>query len=588
MTAPLEDYAMIGDRRTAALVGLDGSIDWLCWPRFDSDACFAALLGGPENGRWLLAPAQTVRAVRRYQTDTVVLETDFEAAAWAVRVIDFMPLDDANSSLVRIVVGLRGHAPMRMVLAMRFDFGKIPPWTEATESGFIARIGPDLGVLHADVPVDVRHWGAEATFSVAAGQRVTFTLRYGHACANLPDLLDAEEALTRTQDAWRGWIGCFDKPTDWPEAVRRSLLTVRALTEVWNGGVVAAPTTSLPEKPGGTSNWDYRYCWLRDATFTIGALLNAGFHEEARQWRDWILRALAGTPSELRIMYRLDGSRHLNEWLVDWLPGYRWSRPVRVGNAAAAQRQIDVLGELLDSFALLSRAGMETSEHQRHVARAIAERIEATWQENGQGIWELRAEPRQYTYSKAMAWVGVDRFLRHAALHGGTEPDVLRRMAGLRATIHETVCREGFHPGLGTFVQHYGGQTLDASLLLLPLVGFLPVDDPRIAGTIAAVERELVVDGLVWRKSPGTEPEGAFLACSCWLADCRKMQGRDAEAREGFERLLSVRNDVGLLSEEYSICGRHLSGNFPQTLSHLALITTALGLSGPVLQRGGA
>ena len=351
---------------------------------------------------------------------------------------------------------------------------------------------------------------------------------------------------------------------------------------------MAAPTTSLPEKPGGSSNWDYRYTWLRDATFTIGALLNAGYHKEAQQWRDWILRAIGGTPSELRILYRVDGSRHVNEWSADWLPGYRWARPVRVGNAAAAQRQIDVLGEVLDTLGLASRAGIQVSSQETHVARAIAERIEAIWQDMGQGVWESRGEPRRYTYSKVMAWVGVDRFIRHEQLRGTTEPSVLRRLAALRERIHREVCEEGYHAGLGTFVQHYGGQVLDGSLLLMPLVGFLPANEPRMAGTIAAIERELMEDGLVRRKrGEGPEPEGAFLACSCWLADCRRLQGRDKDARDTFERVLSVRNDVGLLSEEYNLRGRHLAGNFPQALSHLALVTTGLGLSGPVLERGG-
>jgi len=331
----------------------------------------------------------------------------------------------------------------------------------------------------------------------------------------------------------------------------------------------------------------YRFCWLRDATFTIGTLLNAGYHQEAQQWRDWILRALAGTPSELRIMYRVDGSRHVNEWEVDWLPGYRWARPVRVGNAAAAQRQLDVLGDVLDTMALSIQAGLPVTSQQQHVARAITERIEAIWQEPGQGVWESRGEPRQYTYAKVMAWAGVDRFLRHHVLHGTMEPEALRRLEALRARIHQQVCEEGYHPGLGTFVQYYGGEAPDGSLLLMPLVGFLRVDDPRMAGTIAAIERDLMHDGLVWRKHGDGEPEGAFLACSCWLADCRSLQGRDAEAREVFERMLLVRNDVGLLSEEYNLRGRHLAGNFPQALSHLALVTTALGLSGPVLQRGG-
>ena len=588
MTAPIEDYALIGDRETAALVRRNGSIDWLCWPRFDSDACFAALLGGPANGRWSIAPAQQARITRRYQPDTMVLETDFEVGASAVRVIDFMPPRDGHSSLVRIVSGLRGRTKMQLDLNLRFDYGKIPPWTEPHEQGFLARIGPDLGIFRSSVPVEMQPGGAHAAFEVSAGERIAFTLRYGDSCQAPPPALDAEHTLFATQKYWREWIGRFDKPTHWPGAVRRSLLVLRTLINGPTGGLVAAPTTSLPEKPGGASNWDYRFCWLRDATFTIATLLNAGYHEEAQQWRAWILRAVAGTPSELRIMYRVDGGRHVNEWTVDWLPGYRWASPVRVGNAAAAQRQIDVLGEVLDAFGLATQAGLDPSSQEVHVSRALAERIETIWQKPGHGVWESRGEELHYTYSKVMAWVGIDRFLRHAKLHEAADADLLRRLAALRGRIHAEVCEEGYHTGLGRFVQHYGGHALDASLLLLPLVGFLPVSDPRIAGTIAAVERELLEDGLVRRKSAeGPEPEGAFLACTFWLADCRSLQGREAEARGAFERVLSVRNDLGLLSEEYNVRGRHLAGNFPQALSHLALVTTALGLSGPVLQRGG-
>jgi GH15 family glucan-1,4-alpha-glucosidase len=587
MAAPLEDYALIGDRGTAALVRRDASIDWLCWPGFDSDACFAALLGREENGRWRIAPAQPTQTTRRYQTDTAVLETDFISGGDAVRVIDFMPPRvDAGSSVVRIVTGLRGQMAMTLDLDLRFDYGKLPPWTEATADGFVGRIGPDLVAFHAPVAVQPRQGGAGAAFDVSEGQRLAFVLRHGASSRAPPPPLDAEAALAATQQDGRDWIGRFDRPTHWPDAVRRSLLTLRALTDAATGGLVAAPTTSLPEAPGGALNWDYRYCWLRDATFTIGALLNAGYHGEAQHWRDWMLRAVGGTPSELQIMYRVDGSRHVNEWSLDWLPGYRWARPVRIGNAAAAQRQIDVLGEVLDAFDMAARAGLAASAQERHVARAIAQRIEAIWQDPGQGVWESRAEARQYTYSKVMAWVGVDRCLRHPALQG--ETDRRRRLVALRARIHDEVCAEAYHRGLGHFVQHYGGQKLDASLLLLPLVGFLPVDDPRIAGTIAAVERELMQDGLVRRtRAQGENPEGAFLACTCWLADCRSLQGRASAAREALERVLSVRNDLGLLSEEYDLRGRHLAGNFPQALSHLAVVNTALGLSGPVLQRGG-
>ena len=593
MTAPLEDYAMIGDRRTAALVCRNGSIDWLCWPRFDSDACFAALLGFSDHGSWVIAPEAPADVSRRYQDGTMVLETDFEAVDFAVRLTDFMPIrtglsSTGLSSVVRIVEGLRGQVPMRFDLRIRFDYGKLPLWTEATPDGLLGHIGPDLVVLRGPVPFQISHQRTTAAFNVCKGQRLVFMLQYGDACEPPPAAFDPFEALAETQRDWRDWIGQFDKPTDWPEATRRSLLTLRALIDARSGGLVAAPTTSLPETPGGPDNWDYRFCWLRDATFTISALLNAGYHQEALDWRDWILRALGGTPSELRILYRVDGSRHVTEWEVDWLPGYRYARPVRVGNKAAVQRQIDVLGEVLDTMGLSARVGLEITSQQQCISRAIAERIEALWREMGQGIWESRGEPRHYTYGKVMAWVGIDRVLRHEQLLGDVDPNMRQRLQRLRAEIHRDVCEEGYHTGLESFVQYYGGEMLDASLLLMPLVGFLPVDDPRIANTIAAIERELMQDGLVRRKAPsGDNPEGAFLACSCWLADCREMQGRRQEAREVLERLLSVGNDVGLLSEQYDLRGKCLSGNFPQALTHLAVVTSTLGLSGPIVQRSG-
>ncbi len=590
MTNRVENYGLIGDGETAALVSRDGSIDWLCWPRFDSDACFAALLGKPEHGCWLIAPEPpAARVERRYQTDTLVLETDFETASGSVRLIDFMPMRSGASSLVRIVVGLRGTVPMRLSLALRFDYGAMPPWTEASADGFVARIGPDLVTLRSPVAVCAGHGATRATFDIAAGQRLAFVLSYGPSHQAPPPPIDAERALGDTQAYWRDWIGRFDKPCDWADAVRRSLITLKALVHRPTGGIVAAPTTSLPEKPGGSFNWDYRYSWLRNSTFTLGALLNAGYLEEARAWQDWLLRAVAGGPDRIRIMYRVDGARHLEEWTADWLPGFRSAVPVRIGNAAAAQRQVDVHGELLELFDLAERAGISGSAQGHHIAAAIAEHLETVWDLPGHGMWESRAEPRDYTYSRVMAWVGVDRFIRRAERSGSADPAMLRRMQTLRARIHADVCENGYDDGLGHFVQHYGSQTLDASLLLLPVVGFLPPDDPRIASTIAAIEQQLMQDGLVRRtRAEGSDPEGAFLACSFWLADCRLMQGRRDEARETLERVLAVRNDLGLLAEEYNVPGRHLAGNFPQALSHLGLITTALSLCGPVLSRGGA
>ncbi len=594
MSSPIADYALIGDGETAALVSRTGSVDWLCWPTFDSDSCFAALLGTPEHGCWQLHPAGAVQGItRRYQADTLVLETDFETEEGAVRLIDFMPERQRFSSLVRIVVGLRGSVAMRSDLLMRFDYGSLPPWCEAMADGAVARVGPDAVVLRASVPVDIRESCQASEFTVAAGDRLAFVLSHGPSSQGLPGPVDAEAALMATQTYWRDWIGQFDDgKTKWAAEVRRSLITLKALIYRPSGGLVAAPTTSLPETPGGDMNWDYRYCWLRDATFTVGALLNAGFHHEAREWRDWLLRAIAGSPERMRIMYRIDGSRHLSEWMVDTLPGYRYASPVRVGNAASTQHQIDVFGEVLDCLSLARKGGLDTTEQEKAVQAKIAEHLEKVWNTAGSGVWESRGEPRRYTYSTAMAWVGIDRVLRFLHSEEGrvdADPAMVQRLTALRQTIHDEVCREGWNEGLGTFTQHYGGQEIDASLLLLPLVGFLPADDPRMAATIETIRRELTEGGLVrrTRAKPGETAEGAFLACSCWMADCLSLQGRHDEAREQFERVLALCNDVGLLSEEYNVPGKHLAGNFPQALTHLALVNTALGLSGHVLHRGG-
>lgn len=597
MSNPIEDYALIGDGETAALVSREGSIDWLCWPRFDDDSCFAALLGTPENGRWLLGPAVTVvSSSRRYQRDTLVMETDLETADGAIRLIDFMLMREGSTSpLVRLVVGLRGRVVSRMELQLRFDYGTLPPWSEQTANGIVAKVGPDLIVLHAPVAIEVQQHMSQATFTVEVGQRLAFVLSYSPAHLPVPSRIDAERALTVTQSFWREWAGRFDDSrTQWPEAVRRSLITLKAMIHRPSGGLVAAPTTSLPEAPGGKMNWDYRYCWLRDSTFTLGALLNAGYRHEAEQWRDWLLRAIAGSPERMRIMYRIDGARHLSEWSVDDLPGYRHAVPVRVGNAASTQHQIDVFGEVLDCLSLAREGGVPTSAQQAFAERKIVEHLEKVWNTKGSGVWESRDELRQYTYSKAMAWVGIDRFLREygerLSASGDEDAALVHRLSALRQTIHDEVCREGWNEGLGTFTQYYGGQEIDASLLLMPLVGFLPADDPRMRSTIDTIQRELSEDGLIRRmkaKSDGPN-EGAFLACSFWMADCLNLLGRTDEARAQLERALSVRNDVGLLSEEYDVPGRHLAGNFPQALSHLALVNTALGLSGPVLNRGGA
>ena len=452
MSSPIEDYALIGDGQTAALVNRNGSIDWLCWPRFDSDSCFAALLGTTEHGRWQLSPEATVRSTsRRYQSDTLIIETDLETDDGAVRLIDFMPERETFSSLVRIVVGLRGSVAMRSDLRMRFDYGALPPWCEQTDDGVIARLGPDLIVLRAAVPVSVHENCQISEFTVTAGERVAFVLSHGSSAEAVPGPFDVEKALEATQTFWRDWIGQFDNTkTKWPAEVRRSLITLKALIYRPSGGLVAAPTTSLPEAPGGHMNWDYRYCWLRDATFTVGAFLNAGFHEEAKAWRDWLLRAIGGAPGRMRIMYRVDGARHLSEWTVDTLPGYRYSSPVRIGNAASTQHQIDVFGEVLDCLGLAREGGLETTGQEKVAEMKILEELEKVWITEGSGVWESRAELRQYTYSKAMAWVGVDRvlrFLKSPEGRTGADAATIERLTVLRQTIHDEVCREGWNAG---------------------------------------------------------------------------------------------------------------------------------------------
>ncbi len=590
MSKLLEDYGLIGDGETAALVSRDGTIDWLCLPRFDSDACLAALLGEERHGSWRIGPAfEGWRIERRYRPDTLILETEFSRGPNVVRLTDFMPMRAGQPAVIRIVTGLGGQVDMRLDLALRFDYGLVSPWMEECPDGSIRGVvGPDLVVLRGPVPLRVVKDRISASFTVSADQTVTFTLVHGASDQDAPPSPDPPPALAATEAYWRDWIGQFARPTHWPEATRRSLITLKALVHRPTGGLLAAATTSLPEAIGGEMNWDYRYCWLRDATFTIGALLNAGYHEEAIAWRDWMLRAIAGQPDKLRIMYRVDGARHLNEWEVKWLPGYEGSTPVRIGNQAADQEQTDVFGELIDAMDLMRRAGIENSPHGKATERALMERLEQTWPQDGHGFWENRGEPQHYVYSKAMAWAGVDRFLKGTARDGGVDATMIGHLTALRARIHEEVCEKGFDRGRGHFVAHYGGRHIDASLLLLAPVGFLPVEDPRMDATIEAVARDLTEEGLILRKPRDESPkEGAFLPCTCWLADVRGMQGRNAEARALLERVLSVGNDLGLLSEEYDTSRRRLCGNFPQALTHLGVLNTMLGLSGPVLQRAG-
>lgn len=590
MSRPIADYAIVGDGKTAALVSHDGCIDWLCWPRFDDDACFAALLGQPDNGSWMLSPVGMVeRNVRRYQDDTLVVETDFEVKGGAVRIIDFMPVGDTPSSVVRLVTGLRGSVRMQSDLRPRFNYGELTPLIERVDGAVQSCFGPDRVTLRSDIAMDIVDGAIQGSFDVAAGETITFAMTYGKTHEPLPEPFDARAALHATQRFWRAWIARFDESrTPWPQAAKRSLLTLKALIYSPTGAIVAAPTTSLPEAPDGQLNWDYRFAWLRDTSFAMVALLNAGYHSEAQAWREWLLRTIATTPERSQIMYRVDGGRHLTEWTVDWLQGHRYAKPVRIGNAAAHQHQLDVLGEVIDCLDVARRAGLTPAGNEDVIERRIVEHIEKVWHLPGAGIWESRSIPRHYTYSRVMAWVALDRFVNNYAVNEPFSP-LIERLASLRSRLRDEILREGWNEGLGSFTRYYGAEQTDASLLLLPLVGFLPVDDPRMSSTIERIGRELSEDGLIRRhaKEPFGPNEGAFLACSCWMADCLNLQGRKQEAQQQFERVLATANDVGLLSEQYNTQRGELAGNFPQALSHLAVINTALGLSGPTLQRGG-
>ncbi|GJE67357.1 Trehalase [Methylorubrum aminovorans] len=585
MPSRIEDYALIGDCEAAALVARDGSIDWLCWPRFDASACFAALLGSSENGRWQIAPADPgFRMSRRYREGTLILETEFETAEGAVTLIDFMPPRSAAPDLVRIVVGRRGRTTLQTDLVVRFGYGAIVPWVSRLEGGLLRAIaGPDMLVLKTGVPLhgeDLRTVGA---FTLGEAETATFVLSHGPSHQPPPVSVDPFRALAETEAFWRAWSSRCTYQGRWSEAVGRSLITLKALTYAPTGGLVAAPTTSLPERIGGARNWDYRYCWLRDATLTLLALMNAGYYDEAWAWREWLLRAVAGSPAQLQIMYGLAGERRLREWEVGWLPGYEGSRPVRVGNAAAAQLQLDVFGEVMDALHQARHGGLAENPEAWALQKALAEYLETVWNQPDEGIWEVRGGRKHFVHSKVMAWVALDRMVKTAAEFDWDGP--VARWRALRARIHSDVCRQGFNPEVGAFVQSYGSRTLDASLLLLPLVGFLPASDPRIRATVSAIERDLLIDGFVLRyrteeTEDGLPPgEGAFLPCCFWLADNWMLQGRREEAQALFERLLALRNDVGLLAEEYDPRAKRQLGNFPQAFSHLALIGTALNLS---------
>jgi GH15 family glucan-1,4-alpha-glucosidase len=595
--AQIENYAMIGDCRSAALVGLDGSIDWLCWPRFDSPACFAALVGSPDNGRWRIAPTNPpAHVARRYRPGTMILETTFDTPQGSVALIDFMTAASGASSVVRIVEGRGGQVAMRLDLALRFDYGSAVPWVTRLGhgAGLRAIAGPDVVVLHTGARLHGEKLTTVGEFTVEAGQRVAFTLSHGQSHLPDPTPPDAQAALVDTEAAWSAWSSRCEYHGEWREQVERSLLTLKALAYQPTGGVVAAPTTSLPEKLGGTRNWDYRFCWLRDATFTLLALMHAGYREEAEAWGAWLRRSVAGTPAQIQTVYGLAGERWLKEWEVPWLAGYGGARPVRIGNAASGQLQLDVYGELMDALYQEMHLGLVQPKTSWDIQRELVKHLAEIWQEPDDSIWEVRGGPKQFTFSKVMAWVAMDRAIRGAEEFG--LPAALDQWRALRQCIHDQVCRQGYNESKRSFVQSYGDEELDASLLLMPLVGFLPPSDPRIKGTIAAVQRELIADGLVMRYRShegidGLPPgEGVFLACSFWLADNLIMQGRRREARALFERLLGLCNDVGLLAEEYDPRERRQLGNFPQAFSHLALINTALNLQnhGPAHRRARA
>jgi len=580
MPLPIENYALIGDCHTGALVGSDGSIDWLCFPRFDSGACFAALLGGPEHGRWLIAPVAPIRRVaRRYCGDTLVLHTDFDTDEGSARVIDYMPLSDHRWDVVRIVEGLSGTVALRMELIVRFDYGSIVPWVRRCGDVLLMTAGPDTLELTGSQPVRGENMKTVAEFSVGPGVRESFVLNYRPSHHAMRDPLDAEDSLVETTDRWHRWSERCQVEGRWRAAVTRSLITLKALIYKPTGGMVAAPTTSLPERQGGVRNWDYRYCWLRDATLTLNALLLAGYVEEAICWREWLLRAVAGSPQDLQIMYAVDGARRLEELELPWLPGYQGAAPVRIGNAAATQLQLDVPGEVMDTLRLARLSGLPPEPAAWPYQVATLAWLESIWRDPDDGIWEVRGPRQHFTHSKVMAWVAFDRGIKDAE-HDGLEAP-LERWREIRTAIHAQVCELGFDAGRNTFVQAYGSAHLDASLLLIPQVGFLPADDPRVLGTIAAIEKTLLVDGLVMRYStesgvdalpPG---EGAFLPCSFWLADCYLLTGRREEGQALFERLLSLCNDVGLLAEEYDPRAKRMLGNFPQALAHMALVNTA-------------
>ncbi|WP_336488367.1 glycoside hydrolase family 15 protein [Methylobacterium nigriterrae] len=596
MAARIEDYALVGDCRTAALISRDGSVDWLCWPRFDASACFAALLGTPEHGFWRLAPAaKHVETSRRYRDDTLILETRHATREGEVLVTDYMPICD-GSHLIRLVEGVHGRVAMRMDLAIRFDYGSAVPWVSRSEWGNLRAIsGPQKVLLRTQAHV----WGSDQTtvseFTVRAGESVAFTLSYAASHEDDPAPVEPRKMLFATDSFWRNWSRHCACGTPWDDILRRSLLTLKALIYAPTGGIVAAPTTSLPEQLGGVRNWDYRFCWLRDSTFTLLALMDAGFVEEARAWRDWLLRAVAGNPEQAHILYGIAGERLLPEIELDWLPGYEGSKPVRVGNAAMQQFQLDVYGEVFDALYQARRRGLASDATAWQVGLVLTDFLAKAWREPDEGIWEVRGGRKHFTHSKVMAWVAFDRAIRGYSESPDAPAAPIERWAQIRDRIHREVCEKGFDAELGSFVQYYGSKRLDASLLLIAHMGFLPQDDPRVVGTVAAIGKHLMRDGFVLRydtegqKTDGLPGgEGAFIPCSFWYADNLIGLGRREEARELIERLIGVCNDLGLVAEEYDVHAGRLVGNFPQAFTHVALVNTILNFAlaqGPAQER---
>lgn len=585
MSSPLESYGLLGDCQTAALVGIDGSVDWLCWPRFDSEACFAALLGNPSNGRWHIGPQCVEQSVsRRYRPGTLILETRFDTPSGSVVLTDFMLPRGSASDLIRIVKGVSGEVPMSMELVLRFNYGATIPWVSRMKDGTLRAIaGPDMVVLRTPAPIHGEDFRTVGAFTIGAGQSVPFVLSYAPSHLPVPRPFDTTQALHDCEKFWRDWIARARTSGPHAEAIRRSLITLKALTYAPSGGIVAAPTTSLPEEIGSTRNWDYRYCWIRDSTLTLLALMNAGLYDEALAWRDWLQRAVAGSPTDMQIMYGILGERRLTEWQVDWLSGYEGSKPVRVGNAAYQQFQLDVYGELMDTFEQARQGGLSPGESGWDLQQALTLHVARCWREPDYGIWETRGPRQHFTFSKVMAWVVFDRAIKAVERHG--LPGQIEEWRTLRAQIQAEIHDLGFDPKRNCFRSAYGETTLDASLLLLAQVGFIAPTDPRYVGTIEAIERELLIGGFVRRydtedTNDGLEPgEGVFLACSFWLVDAYIAIGRRADAEALFDRLLALRNDLGLLAEEYDTEARRQIGNFPQAFSHVALINSAFNLT---------